>query len=116
MRARQIRGSGGGIALLLLALLLAAAMPLARSLAADPTAAITDPAELARSWAAARVFLPAALDPKAHGFSLRTMTAMRGILDKLPASRRYPTVISMHGCAGLWQGSEITGDFLAAHG
>lgn len=72
--------------------------------------AADDPAELERTWQAARVYLPGA----PHGRVLR--------IDELdtpesaPTAARYPTVVYMHGCAGINYIAHETGAFLAEAG
>lgn len=88
----------------LLAALLAlpiAALPIAARAFAETA---TDPAELARSWNGARVWLPQAPNRAADVQALETAQDLRGV------------VLYAHGCDGLSRISNATGRFLARAG
>ena len=70
----------------------------------------SDPAEIARTWNAALVRIP------------KTRTEILKLsmheLDQLsmPLDKQFPTVIYLHGCSGVWQGTHRRIDFLAKNG
>ena len=70
----------------------------------------SDPKEVARTWRAALVYVPTG-----KGSSGRT-TIDRLAKNLNLSSRRYPTVILLHGCAGIWQGTHRRLRFLADNG
>jgi len=66
----------------------------------------TDPAELERTWQAAKVRVP-----------LRDETLTGRISDLVvPDGVRLPLVVYLHGCAGFWRGTDRTLDWLAEQG
>lgn len=61
----------------------------------------SDPAELQRTWEAALVRVPTSSGPS------RPMTAA-DLADWRPdGARKVPAVVYLHGCSGLWSGSEV---------
>lgn len=66
--------------------------------------------EMERAWNAAPVRIPLA-----NGEIIKESMAELD-LSRIPADRRYPTVIYMHGCSGLWRGTFRRIDFLAENG
>ena len=70
----------------------------------------SDPAEIARTWRAALVRIPS---PGGGYLSMDMDTAERATL---PHPGPWPTVIYLHGCDGLWQGTHTRIGFLATHG
>jgi dienelactone hydrolase len=86
----------------------------------NPTKTFTDPsqmtgleasdsAEIARSWDAAIVRVPT----QAGKSKTSSIAALAGDID---AGRTYPTVIYMHGCSGVWQGTRDRIKFYADNG
>lgn len=59
----------------------------------------TDPAEIARTWQAAIVGLPR------EGGEAELVSVAEMERRLAGAGRRYPVVIYMHGCSGIWEGS-----------
>lgn len=82
-----------------------------------------DPAELKRTWDAARVYLPAdGLDiPNARALAggppaLRLImkpARQRGDFDRIPGGRKFPVIIYLHGCTGIIDYNEVSGVYLA---
>ena len=69
-----------------------------------------DPAELERVWQAALVRIP----KPDGGFIATTVTELHA--HDLEESGKFPTVIYLHGCYGLWSGTYTRIDFLASNG
>ena len=69
-----------------------------------------DPAELERTWQAARVRIP-----KPGGGYIRT-TVKELDSASYAIAGAWPTVIYLHGCAGVWSGTYARIDFLARNG
>lgn len=69
-----------------------------------------DPAELERTWRAALVRIPR----PGGGYLKTTMNDV--IENKISIQGRWPTVIYMHGCAGIWSGTYTRINFLAGNG
>jgi dienelactone hydrolase len=65
----------------------------------------SDPDELQRTWDGAKVRIP--LDSGIIKASMKN-------LKPIPAGRKFPTVIYMHGCNGFWTGTDWRVDFLAS--
>ncbi len=99
----SLRTAGRSAAAALLALLLGAGAAFAQGSAWNPD-------ELARTWKAARVFLPLADD--------RIERTTVGRLDRARLARLgpLPVVIYAHGCAGIGPASDDTGRYLAHAG
>lgn len=70
----------------------------------------SDPLELQRTWAAALVRIP---DGKGSVIKSSIENLEQ---EKIPNGRKYPTVIYLHGCSGVWQGTYRRIDFFAANG
>ena len=70
----------------------------------------SDPAEMERAWQAALVRVP---DPDG-GFLSTTIASLRKDGGSPPGV--WPTVIYMHGCAGIWPGTLTRINFLARNG
>lgn len=70
----------------------------------------SDPKELERTWQAALVQIPDGTGRSIKTGIVQLMSKLRGSLKK------YPTVIQLHGCGGLWSGTERRADFLANNG
>lgn len=70
----------------------------------------SDPAEMQRTWNAALVRIPGGRD----GVVKSPMHALDGA--QTPKGKRYPTVIYLHGCSGVWAGTYRRIDFLAHSG
>ena len=70
----------------------------------------SDPAEMERAWQAALVRIP-----KAGGGFLSTTVADLGEAGS-PPQGVWPTVVYMHGCAGIWPGTLTRINFLARNG
>ncbi len=70
----------------------------------------SDPSEIKRTWNAALVRIP-----DAHSglikFSMHKMEEIN-----IPQEKKYPTVIYLHGCSGVWKGTYQRIDFLAKNG
>ncbi len=69
-----------------------------------------DPAELERTWQAARVRIP-----KPGGGYIRTTVKELNSVSYAIAGA-WPTVIYLHGCTGVWSGTYARIDFLARNG
>ncbi len=70
----------------------------------------SDPAEMQRTWKAALVRIP-------NGSAQILKCSMHQIdRAEIPQGKRFPTVIYLHGCSGVWQGTYRRIDFLANHG
>ena len=69
-----------------------------------------DPAELERTWRAALVRVPR----PGGGYLKTTMNDL--VENGTSIQGRWPTVIYMHGCGGIWRGTYIRIDFLARNG
>ena len=85
--------------------------------AGAPTAAV--PAELERTWRAARVRVP----DGAGGAVATDVDALEsgavvpgGASGDAPGGGGWPVVVWMHGCAGFWSGTDDRLDWLAGHG
>ena len=70
----------------------------------------TDPAELERTWQAALVRIP-----KLNGGYIKT-TIKKLTEKKSPVEGVWPTVIYLHGCTGIWDGTYARIKFLAKNG
>lgn len=69
----------------------------------------TDPSEMARTWQAAVIRVPIQSGSKSVSFEeLLTRYASDG--------RKWPTVIYLHGCTGIWKGTHRRLKFLADNG
>jgi len=88
------------------------ALALSAALLATPAAAAADPEadELARTWQAARLYLPDATTDR----SLRIEEA--GQAPPRAGTQRLPTIVYMHGCAGINHVAVETAEFLRASG
>jgi hypothetical protein len=70
----------------------------------------SDPAELQRTWNAALVRIPL-------GSSKILKSHMHQLNDsEIPPEKKFPTVIYLHGCSGVWEGTYKRIDFLASNG
>ncbi len=69
----------------------------------------SDPLEIERTWQAALVRIPAS-----SGMIKTTMHNLRRA--DIPKRKKYPTVIYLHGCSGIWKGTYQRIDFLARNG
>jgi hypothetical protein len=69
----------------------------------------SDSTEIARSWNAAIVRIPTGSGRSKPG----TVAALANDID---AHRTYPTVIYLHGCSGVWQGTKDRIKFYADNG
>ena len=69
-----------------------------------------DPAELERVWQAALVRIP-----KPDGKFIAT-TVKELHTHNLEGSEKFPAVIYLHGCSGVWNGTYMRIDFLASNG
>lgn len=67
----------------------------------------SDPAELQRTWDAALVRIPLG----SSKFVETSMAKLDGV-SNLP-KKKFPTVIYLHGCSGIWKGTYRRIDFLA---
>lgn len=70
----------------------------------------SDPAEMKRTWDAALVRIPGTGTQMLKS-SMRELTGT-----SFPAQIKYPTVIYLHGCSGVWQGTYRRINFLATNG
>jgi dienelactone hydrolase len=70
----------------------------------------SDSAEMQRTWDAALVRIPGT-ETQIRKFSMHERTETT-----TPEQATYPTVIYLHGCSGVWQGTYRRIDFLAEHG
>ena len=70
----------------------------------------SDPAEIRRTWDQAIVCIP----DKGRGVYETTMSELDAA--KIPDGGKFPTVIYLHGCAGVWIGTYDRIDFLARNG
>lgn len=68
-----------------------------------------NPQELERVWNASLVRIP-------QGNGKYISANMRNIFQKQIAGKQFPTVIYMHGCAGVWSGTHKRLDILASQG
>ena len=100
-RHRSRQRLGGGLLVLALSAALHAAPAGAAEAAAD---------ELARTWQAARLYLPDATTDR----SLRIEEA--GQAPPRAGTQRLPTIVYMHGCAGINYVAAETAEFLRASG
>ncbi len=71
----------------------------------------SNPEEIARTWDAALVRIPTDDKGKVVRSTMRTLSKP----NRAPRCR-WPTVIYLHGCSGVWAGTYRRIDFLAAHG
>ena len=70
----------------------------------------SDPTEMERAWQAALVRIP-------NGKGKYIRTKMNKLNEKkLKTIQGYPTVIYLHGCAGVWEGTYTRINFLARNG
>ena len=69
-----------------------------------------DPAELERVWQSALIRIP-----KPDGKFIAT-TVKELHTHNLAGSEKFPTVIYLHGCSGIWSGTYTRINFLAANG
>lgn len=69
-----------------------------------------DPAELERTWRAALVRIPG----RGAGYLKTTMNDL--IENRSSIQGRWPTVIYMHGCTGIWSGTYTRINLLAKNG
>ena len=69
----------------------------------------SDPAEIARSWDAAIVRIPGAAKQSKP-------STIATLADDIDPTRIYPVVIYMHGCSGVWQGTNDRIKFYADNG
>ena len=70
----------------------------------------SDPAELERTWLAARVRIP----KPGGGYVSTTMKELNGGSRTVVGT--WPTVIYLHGCTGVWSGTHTRINFLARNG
>ena len=70
----------------------------------------SDPAELERTWLAARVRIPQA----DGGYASTTMKELNSGAHNIAGT--WPTVIYLHGCSGVWSGTYTRINFLAGNG
>jgi dienelactone hydrolase len=70
----------------------------------------SNPAEMERAWQGALVRIP--LDKER--FLKTTMSDLKG--KPIPPRKKFPTVIYLHGCSGVWSGTIRRIDFLAENG
>jgi dienelactone hydrolase len=70
----------------------------------------SDPAEMARAWDAALVRVPGA----DGGFTVSTTAALAA--GGKPPAGGWPTIIYLHGCSGVWEGTLRRVGFFAANG
>jgi len=68
------------------------------------------PQDVARTWDAARVYLPSADGPVRLSSMADLHNHMEGQEELLPIA------IHLHGCAGFWQGTDLRGSYLASLG
>jgi dienelactone hydrolase len=69
-----------------------------------------DPDEMEQSWEAGLVRIP-----DGNGAFIKGIMAELEGMD-LPAGTKFPTVIYLHGCAGVWKGTRTRINFLARNG
>lgn len=69
----------------------------------------TDPAEMQRAWNAAIIRVPTQAGSK-------QVTLGEAMSRFASDGRRYPTVIYLHGCTGIWSGTHARMRFLAENG
>ena len=70
----------------------------------------SDPKELQRTWEAALVRVPGG----GSGIIKTTMKELDATT--IPQGKKFPTVIYLHGCSGVWKGTYRRIDFLAKNG
>ncbi|GEM_PF-304176 len=70
----------------------------------------SDPAEIRRTWNEAIVSIPAG-PGKVYETLMQELDR-----SKIPAGKRFATIIYLHGCSGVWLGTYDRTDFLARHG
>lgn len=70
----------------------------------------SDPAEIKRTWDAALVRIPNG----PNGILKTTMQKLSKM--KVPRRKKFPTIIYLHGCSGVWKGTFARIDFLANNG
>ncbi len=70
-----------------------------------------DPAEMDRAWRAALVRIP-----KKNSKRFTRTTMRKVVSGKVKIEGIYPTVIYLHGCSGIWQGTRDRINFLAKNG
>ncbi len=71
----------------------------------------SDPQEIRRTWEAALVRIPGEAKSDVMRATMRVLPA-----EATHFKRRWPTVIYLHGCSGVWAGTYRRIDFLAAQG
>ncbi len=70
----------------------------------------SDPVEMKRTWNAAIVRIP-------DGGSGMIKTSIHKIEEAIiPQDKKFPTIIYLHGCSGVWKGTYQRIDFLARNG
>ena len=69
-----------------------------------------DPVEMERVWQAALVRIP----KPGGGYTATTVKELH--VHDLEGSKKFPAVIYMHGCSGIWKGTYTRINFLAANG
>ncbi|GAB5469247.1 MAG: hypothetical protein Kilf2KO_22770 [Rhodospirillales bacterium] len=72
-----------------------------------------DPAELARTFDAAWVFLP---DEGPTGYRRVTVATLEKVLTETAQEAPWPVVVYAHGCSGHWRATQETGRALARAG
>ena len=76
----------------------------------DPLCSQINCSEASRTWESARVYTPSEVSVKRL-----TMPGLKKQMESTP-EKLYPLAIYLHGCAGLWAGSERRGRLLAELG
>lgn len=71
---------------------------------------LSDSVEITRTWDAALVRIPKT------GAEFRRLSMHELDKSNTPQGKKFPTVIYLHGCSGVWQGTHRRIDFLAKHG
>ena len=69
----------------------------------------SDPEELERVWIAAIVRIPT------HDRKYLS-SVMKDLGERVDTRKRYPTIIYLHGCSGVWQGTYTRLNFFASSG
>ena len=69
-----------------------------------------DPVEMERVWQAALVRIP----KPGGGYTATTVKELHA--HNLEGSKKFPTVIYLHGCSGIWEGTYTRINFLASNG
>lgn len=106
-----VRGRAGAITVAALLALLVI-MGSGRAEPVDETAA------LAATWTKARYYLPAAFNPAGTGpiGGGRDMASIAAALAAIPAGRKVPTVLYLHGCSGFGNSGSVNAMMLATAG